>query len=187
MTIRRLRHVQVAPRIRCYASSIVLTIPGEHQVMKRRMLIVAAIATSSVSAGVLVSGNPTSLRSTQSVGTGVPKFEPELGWAKVPTKWKLGDVSSVAVDDQDNVWVLHRPRTLAPRDLPLAAPAVLELDSAGNFVQAWGGAGSGYEWPEREHGISIDFNGFVWIGGNNCAARQLSGLKPVNDDQLLKF
>ena len=155
--------------------------------MKRLLFAAAVFATSAISlvaAGLLAIGNPTSV---QSVRTGVPKFEPEPGWAKVPTKWKLGDLSSIAIDAQDNVWVLHRPRTLSPTDLPLAAPPVLEFDSAGNFLQAWGGAGNGYEWPEREHGIWVDFDGFVWIGGNNCAARQLPGLKPVNDDQLLKF
>src|SRR6202022_3758564 len=69
----------------------------------------------------------------------------------------------------------------------MAAPPVLVFDGAGNFIQAWGGPGSGYEWPEREHGIHIDYKGFVWIGGNNCPARGLAGLKPVGDDQLLKF
>ena len=57
----------------------------------------------------------------------------------------------------------------------------------GNFIKAWGGAGNGYEWPEREHGIHIDHKGFVWIGGNNCPTNGLPGLKPVADDQLLKF
>ena len=62
---------------------------------------------------------------------------------------------------QDNVWVLHRPRTLKPEDAAMAAPPVMVFDAAGNFIKAWGGAGSGYEWPEREHGIHIDHKGFV--------------------------
>ena len=87
-------------------------------------------------------------------------------WPKVPPQWKLGDASSFAVDAQDNVYVLHRPRTLKPEDAAKAAPPVMVFDAAGNFIKAWGGAGSGYEWPEREHGIHIDHKGFVWIGGN---------------------
>ena len=47
--------------------------------------------------------------------------------------------------------------------------------------------GQGYEWPEREHGIHIDYKGFVWLGGNSCPTNGLPGLKPVADDQLLKF
>jgi hypothetical protein len=61
------------------------------------------------------------------------------------------------------------------------------FDAAGNFIRGWGGAGAGYEWPEREHGIHIDSKGFVWVGGNNCPGRNLPGLKALGDDQLLKF
>jgi DNA-binding beta-propeller fold protein YncE len=108
-------------------------------------------------------------------------------WPKVPAKWKLGDASSVAVDARDNVWVLHRPRTVPAAQSAMAAPPIMVFDARGNFLKAWGGAGKGYEWPEREHGIHIDYRGYVWIGGNNCPARALPGLKPLGDDQLLKF
>ena len=125
---------------------------------------------------------------TTSKGTRpVPIFEVDPQWPKVPEKWKLGDASSIAIDAQDNVWVLHRPRTLAPEHAAKMAPAILVFDSSGNFIKSWGGAGSGFEWPEREHGIHIDHKGFVWLGGNNCPARNLPGLSPVADDQLLKF
>lgn len=118
---------------------------------------------------------------------GVPRFEIDPSWPKVPEKYKLGDASSIGIDAQDNVWVLHRPRTLKPDQAKQAAPAILVFDAAGNFMKTWGGAGSGFEWPEREHGIHIDHKGHVWMGGNNCPARNLPGLKPVGDDQLLKF
>jgi DNA-binding beta-propeller fold protein YncE len=117
----------------------------------------------------------------------VPVFEVDPSWPKVPAKWKLGDASSIAVDAQDNVWVLHRPRTLPANQSAMAAPPVMVFDRSGNFVKGWGGAGNGYEWPEREHGIHIDYKGYVWIGGNNCPARPLPGLQPSGDDQLLKF
>ena len=117
----------------------------------------------------------------------VPTFAVEKDWPKVPPQWKLGDVSSIATDAQGNAWVLHRPRTLKGDDLAKAAPPVLQFDPAGNFIKAWGGPGTGYEWVEREHGIHIDYKGFVWIGGNNCPGLKLPGLKPVADDQLLKF
>ena len=117
----------------------------------------------------------------------VPTFAVEKDWPKLPPQWKLGDVSSIATDAQGNAWVLHRPRTLKGDDLAKAAPPVLQFDPAGNFIKAWGGPGPGYEWVEREHGIHIDYKGFVWIGGNNCPGLKLPGLKPVADDQLLKF
>ncbi|HYR90630.1 MAG TPA: hypothetical protein VE422_41585 [Terriglobia bacterium] len=123
----------------------------------------------------------------QAQSRAVPTFEVDRAWPKVPPQWKLGDASSIAIDAQDNVWVLHRPRTLKPEDKSKAAPPVIVFDSAGKYIKAWGGAGNGYEWPEREHGIHIDYKGFVWLGGNSCPTNGLPGLKPVADDQLLKF
>ena len=130
-------------------------------------------------------GSPLAAQSSQS--RSLPIFEVDPAWPKVPAKWKLGDPSSFAIDAQDNVWLLHRPRTLKPEQAAMAAPPVMVFDSAGKFVKAWGGAGNGYEWPEREHGIHVDAKGFVWLGGNNCPTNGIRGLKPVADDQLLKF
>ena len=118
---------------------------------------------------------------------GVPRFVVDDTWPTVPAKWQLGDVSSVDVDAQDRVWVLHRPRTLPANQSTRAAPPVIVFDAAGNFVRAWGGPGDEYDWPQREHGIHVDHEGFVWVGGNYCPERQLPGLEPVGDDQLLKF
>src|SRR6266404_9796697 len=125
--------------------------------------------------------------SAQAQSRALPTFEVDRAWPKVPPQWKLGDPSSIAIDAQDNVWVLHRPRTLKPADASKAAPPVIVFDTAGNYIKAWGGAANGYEWPEREHGIHIDYKGFVWLGGNSCPTNGLPGLKPVADDQLLKF
>ena len=66
-------------------------------------------------------------------------------------------------------------------------PPVMVFDPAGNFIKGWGGDGAGFDWPQREHGIYIDPKGFAWIGGNQCPASGLAGLKPVADDALLKF
>ncbi len=117
----------------------------------------------------------------------LPMFEVDPAWPQVPSKWKLGDASSIAIDAQDNVWVLHRPRTLKPDAAAMAAPPIVVFDPSGKFVKAWGGAGKGYDWPEREHGIHIDHKGYVWLGGNHCPTSTIAGLKPVADDALLKF
>ena len=132
-------------------------------------------------------GKQVAAQNSQGETRNLPMFEVDPSWPKVPTKWKLGDVSSIAIDAQGNSWVLHRPRTLKPDQAAMAAPPILVFDPAGNFIKAWGGAGAGYEWVEREHGIHIDYKGFVWLGGNNCPGLKLPGLKPVADDQLLKF
>ena len=105
-----------------------------------------------------------------------PKFSVDPTWPKIPNNWQFGQVASVSIDADDNVWILQRPGTLAPDERPRAAPPLLQFDSAGNFVQAWGGPGTGYEWPSTEHGVYVDPKGFVWVGG--------SGPK---DNQVLKF
>src|SRR5262249_39275207 len=85
----------------------------------------------------------------------------------------------------DHVWILHRPSTLANNEKgatlnpPLAvccgpAPPVLEFDQAGNLVGHWGGPGDGYQWPESNHGLTVDFKGNVWIGGHGRQHAQVS-------------
>ncbi len=39
----------------------------------------------------------------------LPTFAVDPSWPKVPDKYKLGDISSIAIDAQDNAYVLHRP------------------------------------------------------------------------------
>jgi DNA-binding beta-propeller fold protein YncE len=107
-----------------------------------------------------------------------PKFQVDPLWPKqLPNNWILGQVSGVAVDAQDNVWIIQRPRSLTndekgatlspPRSTCcVPAPPVIEFDPAGNVIQSWGGPGAGYEWPTSEHGIYVDYKGFVWVGGN---------------------
>ena len=44
---------------------------------------------------------------------GLPQFEKDPAWPKVPARWKMGFGSAVAIDADDHVWILSRPRTLA--------------------------------------------------------------------------
>jgi len=152
-----------------------------------RAVLIALVVAAGVT-GNRLSDVELAAQAAKAQGRMLPTFEVDRTWPKVPPQWKLGDPSSIAIDAQDNVWVLHRPRTLVkPEDAAKAAPPVIVFDTTGKYIKAWGGAGNGYEWPEREHGIHIDYKGFVWLGGNNCPTNGLPGLKPVADDQLLKF
>jgi DNA-binding beta-propeller fold protein YncE len=112
----------------------------------------------------------------------MPVFEPDTSWPKLPNGWSLGQTPSVAVDRHDNVWILHRPRTVAEGQK--AAPAVIELDAAGRFLNAWGGPGQGFDWPDSEHGIFVDYQDNVWIGGSSPTSTSLTRR---SDDMLLKF
>lgn len=115
-----------------------------------------------------------------------PVFEVDPSWpAELPYNWIVGHVPGVAVDSNDHVFVLTRPNTLAPEDRARAAPAVLEFDPDGNFVNGWGGHGMpGVDWPDSEHGISVDYRNNVWVGGSAPVA---PSLRRLNDDMLLKF
>src|ERR1700738_3175002 len=116
-----------------------------------------------------------------------PTFEVDPLWPKpLPNHWLLGATIGVWVDDQDNVWIIHRSSaTLNDNEKALelkvgeccrGAPPVLAFDPAGNLIRSWGGPGQGYEWPESNHGIHVDYKGNVWIGGNG-----------TKDAEILKF
>jgi len=106
-----------------------------------------------------------------------PMFEVDPFWPK-PFNGLLGMAIGVWVDEQDYVWIIHRSSATlhnnekgAELNPPIAeccrgAPPVLAFDPEGNLVKAWGGPGPGYEWPQSNHGIHIDYKGNVWIGGN---------------------
>jgi len=106
-----------------------------------------------------------------------PRFEVDPLWPKpLPNHWILGSTIGVWVDTDDHVWVIHRSTaTLGNNEKTLetkqgeccaGAPPILEFDQEGNLLRHWGGPGQGYEWPDSNHGIFIDYKGNVWIGGN---------------------
>ena len=111
-----------------------------------------------------------------------PVFEVDPGWPQLPNNWVMGSVSKVVVDRHDNVWIIHRPRTV--RAGKTAAPPVVELDADGNFVQAWGGEGAGYDWPDAEHNVFVDYKDNVWISGSSPSGQSKT---PRSDDMILKF
>ncbi len=122
-------------------------------------------------------------------GPQAPMFEVDPLWPKpLPNHWILGSTIGVSVDSRDHIWVIHRQTTLNPvteigaaADPPIGeccipAPNILEFDQEGNLVNSWGGPGEGYEWPQSNHGITVDHMDNVWIGGNG-----------ETDAHLLKF
>jgi DNA-binding beta-propeller fold protein YncE len=122
---------------------------------------------------------------------GVPQFERDMSWPQLPPAWNKGAaVSWAAVDEQDHIWLITRPREITNLDpnAPKAAipPPVLEFDQAGKYLRGWGGqSGPGYAWPGNEHGLTIDSKGTFWILGNNDASGGRSKLP--SDSQVLKF
>jgi DNA-binding beta-propeller fold protein YncE len=148
-----------------------------------RFVLVLVMLTAS---GVLVARE---LAGQSRSSVQAPYFEVDPLWPKpLPNHWVLGSTIGVSVDERDHVWIIHRgSATLGNNEKGLelnpptgeccaGAPPVLEFDPEGNLVGHWGGPGEGYEWPASNHGITIDYKGNVWIGGNGDM-----------DSQVLKF
>jgi DNA-binding beta-propeller fold protein YncE len=65
---------------------------------------------------------------------------------------------------------------------------VLEFDPDGNLVNAWGGPGPGHDWPQSNHGITIDDKNNVWIGGNGtCGAGSPDCPQGTIDSFILEY
>src|SRR5215467_9055943 len=111
-----------------------------------------------------------------------PRFEVDPFWPKpLPNHWHIGQTIGVDVDAQDHVWIIHRADSLTESEVGAEgakAPPVLEFDKDGNVIAAWGGPDplKRYEWPNSNHGVTIDNKGYVWIGGNGAG-----------DAHILKF
>ena len=147
----------------------------------RRWWVAAALVATSACGGASGDAGTPSGGSTVLAGSnGIPQYE-AVAWPTMPNNWVLGLASGIAVDSQDHIWIFHRPRTVPePENQPRAAPAVLEFDGDGNYIQGWGGpdyvSSTEFEWFDTEHGINVDQDGNVWLSGSGNG-----------DDQILKF
>ena len=124
-----------------------------------------------------------------------PRFEVDPLWPKpLPNHWLMGQTIGVSVDAQDHIWIIHRAGSLeagethATTKPPIAqccapAPPVLEFDQAGNLIGHWGGPGAGYNWPDSNHGITVDYKGNVWIGGNGRGPQSARGAINGSDEE----
>ena len=87
-----------------------------------------------------------------------------------------GDAKAIDTEAQAGL-----PGTRPVRSQPVGkcckvAPPVLVYNQAGDLVKSWGGRGAGYDWPDSNHGITVDHKGNVWLAGNGA-----------KDTQILKF
>ncbi len=145
---------------------------------KQKLISGGALVAAIVALGL---GQALLQRHAEAQGSSVsaPMFEVDPLWPKpLPNNWLLGWTIGAWVDEQDYVWIVHRGagglhnnERGAELNPPIAeccrtAPPVLVFDPAGNLVRSWGGPGQGYEWPQSNHGIHVDYKGNVWIGGN---------------------
>jgi DNA-binding beta-propeller fold protein YncE len=178
--------------------------------MKRNLYIGLAFSALFVALGI-ASTMLEKRAAVEAAGVQAPRFEVDPMWPKpLPNHWLLGMTIGVSVDAQDHIWIIHRGGSLErmenylaanppASECCMAAPPVLEFDEEGNLIGHWGGPGQGYDWPASNHGITVDYKGNVWIGGNGRGAAvapptQAAALNesqpgggPFNDNMVLKF
>src|ERR1700730_12544402 len=181
---------------------------GKDDSMKRNLYVGMAFLGSL---GGLWIGSEVLAKRAEGASVMAPRFEVDpLGPKPLPNHWILGQTIGVSVDAQDHVWIIHRAGSLEAGEVhatttpPTAqccapAPPVLEFDQAGNLLHHWGGPGEGFDWPDSNHGITVDYKGNVWIGGNGRGTAQAGGAAlptagvqgasnaPLNDNMILQF
>jgi DNA-binding beta-propeller fold protein YncE len=161
----------------------------------RKFVCGAALAAGILGLGV---GQAVLQKRAEAQGSTVqaPIFEVDPLWPKpLPNNWLLGWTIGLWVDELDHVWVIHRGagglhnnERGAELNPPIAeccrtAPPILVYDSDGTLLRTWGGPGPGYEWPQSNHGIHVDYKGNVWIGGNGEKDAHI--LKFTNDGKFI--
>ncbi|MDH3207055.1 MAG: hypothetical protein OEO79_10605 [Gemmatimonadota bacterium] len=109
-------------------------------------------------------------------GDSVPTFEVDALWP-MPLEYPtiLGPVSGVTVAPDGNIIIVTRQdgfssineinSVTGTGQCCTPSQAVLEYRPDGSLVRQWGGPDMGYPWPVRPHGIGIDPDGNIWIGG----------------------
>ena len=130
----------------------------EYATMTRKtdvLVRVGAGTALAIAVGILCS-------TSSQAQTGAPKYEVDLSWPKpLPDRWAIGGLGGVCVDRQDHVFLLNRQDVLEG-DLNAGhlAPAVIEIDPAGNLVNSWGN-------PDlldpRLHSCYFDTDNNAWI------------------------
>jgi hypothetical protein len=134
-------------------------------------LVVAAAALTAVSLTLWSSQT----QADQKPKAKVTRYEVDGTWPKpFPTTpdpttgrartWIPGEVAGTCVDSRDNVFIVTRGNLLdneVAKGTP--APPVMEFDSDGNVVAAWGNRNV---LPNGIHGCFVDYQDNIWIGGN---------------------
>jgi DNA-binding beta-propeller fold protein YncE len=97
------------------------------------------------------------------------KFDPDWPKLPLPNHWWMMGVTGLAVDKDDNVWVLTRPKDIdatqnylelnpPTADCCVRPPAMIHIDKDGNVIGSFN--------PPQGHGMAVDSQGFVYIGND---------------------
>jgi hypothetical protein len=106
-----------------------------------------------------------------------PAYKVDPFWPKrLPNKWSMQQVVDIYIDKEDHVWAINRPDDARPDELGAATtpvrteccvigPEILEFDTDGNVLRAWGSKDYVPGWPVRLQTIGVDRDENVWLSG----------------------
>ena len=102
---------------------------------------------------------------------GAPSYVFDPSWPRqLPNNWKMGGVTGLAVDSNDDVWVLNRPNDTTDNegraggagpggaDCCARPPSMIHIDKSGAVIGS-------FDAPQG-HGMAVDAEGFVYIGSD---------------------
>ena len=99
-------------------------------------------------------------------GQDAPRYKFDPDWPKpLPNKWKIGGVTGLGIDKDDNVWVYQRPTDLTSLELEaelgvsdccVRAPAMIHISKDGSVLGS-------FDAPQG-HGMDVDDRGFAYLG-----------------------
>jgi hypothetical protein len=114
----------------------------------------------------------------------VPRFTVDATWPKpLPNKWKMGGVTGLAVDKDDNVWVYNRPNDLTSLEL-LAERGLADCCTRPpSMIHIAGHDGPNYKDGDvieyfdapQGHGMAVDQQGFLYLGQNTVRKYDKTG------------
>ncbi|MGH9255345.1 MAG: hypothetical protein ACRD3C_12345 [Vicinamibacterales bacterium] len=134
--------------------------------MKRVSPQILAVLALLAAVAFLISYTGTGAQAQQ--GGSAPRYVYDPSWPKpLPNKWKIGGITGLAVDRNDDVWVLNRPNDLTDIELhaehtpPIAdccvrPPSMIHISKTGDVIGS-------FDAPQG-HGMDVDSKGFVYIG-----------------------
>lgn len=120
-----------------------------------------------------------------------PKFRADVDWPKpLPNKWKMGGVTGLSVDKDDDVWVYDRPNDLTDIELeaelnpPIAdccvrPPSMIHIDKQGTVIGSFD--------PPQGHGMAVDSKGFVYLGNTVKGIGNVRKYDPKTGQMLMEL
>jgi hypothetical protein len=128
----------------------------------RRISAAALVVTTGISLAAFCMSTRVEARQS------APRYLFDPAWPKpLPNNWKMGGVTGLVVDKDDNVWVLNRPNDTteaednASTSPPTAhccvrPPTMIHVSKTGDVIGS-------FDAPQG-HGMDVDGQGFVYIG-----------------------